>query len=260
VTLATARTVRLDLAYDGTCYHGWQVQPNATTVQGCLLEAAGRVTGEAVRVTGASRTDAGVHALGQVASLQTASTLGVPALQAALNALLPRDIRVRSATEASATFDARRSARGKRYVYLVDNDAVAAPLALRYAWHVREPLDAEAMAEALRTLLGRHDFSAFCASAGRDREPTCMLRAVRVLRVRRFLVVLLSADSFLHHMARNIVGSALEVGRGRRDPGWLRTVMESHDRTRAGMTAPAHGLCLLRVMYPRGRRGHQDIQ
>ena len=249
MTGATVRTVRLDLAYDGTCYHGWQVQPNAMTVQGCLLEAVQRVTGEAARVTGASRTDAGVHALGQVASLQTASTLGAPALQAALNALLPRDIRVRSATEARATFDARRSARGKRYAYVVDNDAVAAPLLLRYAWHVREPLDAGAMAAALRTLLGSHDFSAFCASAGRDREPTCMLRAVRVLRRGRFLVVVLSADRFLHHMARNIVGSALEVGLGRRDPGWLRSVLDSGDRTRAGVTAPARGLFLVRVLY-----------
>jgi tRNA pseudouridine(38-40) synthase len=130
VTSATARTVRLELAYDGTCYHGWQVQPNATTIQGCLLEAARAVLGDPVRVTGASRTDAGVHALAQVVSLRTTGTLPAPALLRALNARLPRDIRVSEAAEARPGFDARRAARGKRYGYLLDNGAIAAPLAL----------------------------------------------------------------------------------------------------------------------------------
>ena len=225
------------------------MQPDASTVQGCLLAAAQRVTGDAVRVTGASRTDAGVHALRQVASLRTTSALDAATLRAALNAVLPPDIRVFASSEAPG-FDARRAARGKRYVYVVDNGSVAAPLALRYAWHVRAPLDHEAMGAALSALRGRHDFSAFCASAGRDREPTCMLRAVRLLRRGPFLAVLLSADRFLHHMARNLVGSALEVGRGRRDPAWLRAVLDARDRRRAGVTAPARGLVLVRVLYP----------
>lgn len=250
MTSATARTVRLELAYDGTCYHGWQVQPNATTIQGCLLEAARAVLGDPVRVTGASRTDAGVHALAQVVSLRTTGTLPAPALLRALNARLPRDIRVSEAAEARPGFDARRAARGKRYGYLLDNGAIAAPLALRYAWHVREAVDLEAMRAALRPCRGRHDFSAFCAASGRDREPTCILRTVRVLRRGRFVMILLSADRFLHHMVRNVVGSAVEVGRGRREPSWLRAVLDSRDRTRAGITAPAQGLFLLRVLYP----------
>jgi tRNA pseudouridine38-40 synthase len=202
-------------------------------------------------VTGASRTDAGVHALGQVVSLVTASTLGAASLRSALNALLPPDIRVLGASDEAPSFDARRRATGKRYAYVIDNGAVAWPLTRRYAWHVRESLDVDAMRAALVTLRGRHDFSAFCAAPGRDRNPSRTIRAARVVRKKRYVAVLLSADSFLHHMVRNIVGSAVEVGRGRREPGWMLEVLAARDRARAGPTAPARGLVLLRVMYPR---------
>jgi tRNA pseudouridine38-40 synthase len=220
------------------------------TVQGVLVDAAHRVMGEALRVTGASRTDAGVHALAQVASLVTASTLAAPTVQSALNAVLPLDIRVLAAEDVETPFDARRSALGKRYLYLIDNGEIAMPLTLRYAWHVREPLDIKAMRAGLAGLRGRHDFSAFCAAPGRDRDPTCTLRAVRLVPRRRFLAILLSADRFLHHMARNIVGSAVEVGLGRREATWLGELLAEGDRTEAGPTAPAHGLTLLRVVYP----------
>jgi tRNA pseudouridine38-40 synthase len=208
------------------------------------------VVGDPVRVIGASRTDAGVHALGQAVSLVTASALGAPSLQAALNALLPSDIRVLAVREAPPGFDARRAARGKRYAYLIDNGAVASPLTRRFAWHVRGPLDVGAMRAELTGLRGRHDFSAYCAAPGLDRDPTCTLRAVRVVRGKRFVVVLLSADSFLHHMVRNIVGSVVEIGLGRQDPGWMRRVLERRDRRLAGPTAPPQGLALLRVLYP----------
>jgi tRNA pseudouridine38-40 synthase len=207
--------------------------------------------GDPIRVVGASRTDAGVHALGQVASLVTTSTLSAASVHAALNALLPADVRVLRVDEMTAPLDARRAAAGKRYGYLIDNGPVAMPLTLRYAWHVRIPLDQPAMTAALARLRGRHDFSAFCAAPGRDREPTCTLRALRVVRRKRYLLVLLSADSFLHHMVRNIVGSAVEVGLGRRAPEWIGEVLAGRDRTLAGPTAPAHGLILIRVMYPR---------
>lgn len=220
-------------------------------MQGCLIAAAEKVAGSVPRVVGASRTDAGVHALGQVASLVTASALGAGSLQAALNALLPADIRVLRVEEVPTPFDARRAARGKRYAYVIDNGEVAMPLTLRHAWHVRAPLDVPAMRAGLARLRGRHDFSAFCAAPGRDRDPTCTLRAVHVRRKKRFVAVLLSADSFLHHMVRNIVGSAVEVGLGRRDPAWLGQVLLARDRMLAGPTAPAHGLVLLRVSYPR---------
>jgi tRNA pseudouridine38-40 synthase len=239
------------LSYDGTDYHGWQIQPSARTVQGLLLGVARRRFGAETRIVGASRTDAGVHALGQVASLTTAAQISALGLRGALNADLPRDIRVLDVREAPAGFNARRAATGKRYAYLIDNGPVAAPLLERYAWHIPQRLDVAAMRRALGALRGRHDFGAFCAAPGRAKDPVCVVRALHVIRRKERLAVLLSADRYLHHMARNIVGSAVAVGRGTQDAGWLRAVRESRDRTRAGATAPARGLALVRVLYPR---------
>jgi len=213
------------------------------------MAAAARVLGGPVKITGASRTDAGVHALRQVASLSTASTVPTAALQRALNALLPPSVRVLDARDAPAGFDARRWARGKRYAYLIDRGAQADPFLRRYAWHAPFPLDAAAMATGLAALRGKHDFSAFCAAAGRDRTPTCTITSARVVARRERLVVCLSADSFLHYMVRNIVGSLVEVGRGVRPPGWIGEVVDGRDRKRAGPTAPAQGLVLVRVLY-----------
>jgi len=245
------RTLRLTIAYEGTDFHGWQYQPDHPTVQGLVMAASARVLGEPVKVTGASRTDAGVHALGQVASLVTGSAIAPDALARALNALLPPAIRVLGAREAPAGFDARRSACGKRYAYLIDHGIPADPFRRRYAWYIPRPLDAEAMAAGLRCTRGRHDFSAFCASAGRDRTPVCTVRATRVVRRKRWLVIAISADRFLHHMVRNVVGSLVEVGRGAAPPEWIAELIAGRDRTRAGPTAPAQGLALVRVLYGR---------
>jgi len=220
-------------------------------VQGAVLGAARRFLGDDARLIGASRTDAGVHALGQTASLTTAATLAPAAVQAALNAALPASVRVLDARDAPAGFDARRAAAGKRYVYLIDNGAVADPLRRRFALHVPGPLDVGAMRVALGSMRGRHDFSAFCAAPGRDAEPMCRVHAVHVLRRRDLVAVAVSADRFLHHMVRNLVGSAIEVGRGARPSAWMRDVLASRDRRLAGPTAPAHGLVLVRVRYPR---------
>ncbi len=219
-------------------------------MQGLLTDGCRRVLGEAVGVVGASRTDAGVHALRQVASLRTASTLEAATLRRALNAILPPAIRVLDAREASAGFDARRSARGKRYLYLIDRGAQASPFLRRYAWHVPHSLDAEAMALALGDVRGKHDFSAFCAAPGRGRTPTCTVLSTRLVLRSDRLAVLLSADSFLHHMVRNIVGSLVEVGRGAHPPGWITDLLQTRDRTLAGPTAPPQGLALIRVLYP----------
>ena len=248
---STRSTFRLLLAYDGTDYHGWQIQAGARTVQGTLTDAARTRFGADTRVTGASRTDAGVHALGQVVSLTTAARISAAGLRGALNADLPRDIRVLDAGEAPAGFDARRAATSKRYAFLIDNGPIANPLLSRYAWHIPQPLDVTAMRRALGALRGRHDFAAFCAAPGRDKNPVCLMRALHVIRRKERIALLLSADRYLHHMARNIVGSAVSVGRGVRDTDWLDAVLESRDRTRAGPTAPAHGLTLVRVLYPR---------
>lgn len=238
------------LSYDGTEFRGWQVQPDAPTIQGAVLEAAQRFLGADARVTGASRTDAGVHALRQTASLTIAAPLDAIAVRGALNAALPPTIRVLSAAEAAPGFDARRAALGKRYAYLIDNGAVAAPLWRRVAWHVPAPLDVAAMRTALVALRGRHDFSAFCAAAGADAPPVCTVHALHVIRRRQHVALLVSADRFLHHMVRTIVGSAVEVGRGAQRPEWLGDVLGSRARVRAGPTAPAHGLVLVRVRYP----------
>ena len=237
------------LAYDGTGFHGWQRQPDVVTVQGTFAEAARRLFPDEVRLTGASRTDAGVHALGQVATLTAHSSLTADTVQGALNAYLPREIRVLEAAEVEPGFDARRSAVGKRYLYLIDNGAVPAPLLLRYAWHVPGRLDPAGLRAALAPLRGRHDFSAFCAAPGREADPVCRVRAVHVRRRKNLLAIAISADRFLHHMVRNVVGSAVEVGRGARPVSWLPEVLARGDRRRAGPTAPARGLTLLRVMY-----------
>ena len=201
------------------------------------------------KITGASRTDAGVHALRQVASLTLDTGIAPEALRRALNALLPAQVRVTDARPAPAGFDARRSALGKRYLYVIDRAASADPFLRRYAWHLPRPLDAGTMRQGLQHLLGKHDFTAFCAAAGRDRSPTCTVRSARVLTRRDRLAVLISADSFLHHMVRNIVGSLVEVGRGARPPGWMAEIRDGRDRRRAGPTAPPHGLFLVRVLY-----------
>lgn len=213
------------------------------------MAAAGRVLGEPVKITGASRTDAGVHALRQVASLATSSAVAPATLQRALNALLPPSVRVIDASAAPAGFDARRWARGKRYAYLIDRGRQADPFLRRYAWHTPFALDVAAMAAGLAALRGKHDFSAFCAAAGRDRTPTCTITSARLVARHERLAICLSADSFLHHMVRNIVGSLLEVGRGARSPGWIGEVVDGRDRKRAGPTAPAQGLVLVRVRY-----------
>ncbi|HEX9819466.1 MAG TPA: tRNA pseudouridine(38-40) synthase TruA [Methylomirabilota bacterium] len=237
------------LAYDGTGSHGWQTQPDVPTVQGALAAAAGRLFAGDVRLVGASRTDAGVHALGQTVALTADSSLPAATVQAALNAHLAREVRVVAAFDAPPGFDARRAALGKRYAYLIDTGPVPSPLLLRYAWHVRGPLDLAAMRAGLAALRGRHDFSAFCAAPGREVEPTCRVRALHLRRRKSVVAIVVSADRFLHHMVRNIAGSAVEIGRGARPPAWLGDVLASRDRTRAGPTAPAHGLTLLRVTY-----------
>ena len=244
------RTLRLAVAYDGTAYSGWQIQPSRPTIQGILVDACARIFSGPLKLIGASRTDAGVHALGQVASLVVESRLHPLAIRSALNSYLPPDIRVLAVAEAPPGFDARRSALSKRYVYLIDSGPVPNPLLYRYGWHVPRALDLRAMASGLGALRGKHDFSAFCAAAGRERTPTCTLYSGR-LRCRRGVVgVFLSADSFLHHMVRNVVGSLVEIGRGNRPPEWMAELLLGRDRTRAGPTAPGHGLTLLRVSYP----------
>ena len=263
---ATATRIALLLAYDGAAYRGWQVQRDGATVQGTVAEALRPLVGKPVRLTGASRTDAGVHALGQVATFETPRPLEPDVVRAALNATLPRDVRVVLAASVPEGFDARRSARLKRYGYLIDTGPVASPFVRGYAWHLGRAVDCDAIRSALAGVRGTHDFSAFCAAAGRDRDPRRTVRSVRVVRRGSLVGVLVSADSFLHHMVRNLVGTGVEVGLGRRDVSAPADLLATRDRRRAGPTAPSHGLFLLSVRYPwpifpgRGRRARVSSQ
>lgn len=225
------------------------MQPDAATIQGLLLAAARTVLKGQAAITGASRTDAGVHALRQTASLRFSGAIPADALVPALNATLPPDVRVLTSMEAARGFDARRSAVGKRYLYLIENAPVASPLLRRYAWHVPRPLDVVAMREAARALGGRQDFSALCAAPGREKPPECTVRSLHVVRRKRLVAIVISADRYLHHMVRNLVGSLVSVGRGTRPPAWIGEVLATRDRRHAGPTAPAHGLTLVRVLY-----------
>jgi tRNA pseudouridine38-40 synthase len=244
------RVWRLTVSYDGTGYAGWQIQrAGPPTLEAELTRVARELCGPGTRVRGASRTDAGVHALGQVVALATDARYAADAILGGLNARLPRDVRVLRVDPVPQGFDARRAALAKRYLYLIDNARVAAPLMRRFAWHVAAPLCLTAMRQAVAPLRGRHDFSAFRAAAGRDKDPWCTLHAIHVMRRKERVAIAVSGDRFLHHMVRVIVGSAVEVGRGARDVGWTGHVLASRDRRLGGPTAPAHGLVLVRVVH-----------
>lgn len=244
------RTIQLTLEYDGTDYVGWQVQANGRSIQGEVEKALAALLKTApVKVTGAGRTDSGVHALGQVATFRTESAAPLKAFVLGLNSLLPKDIAVRAASERPEGFDARRSARGKLYRYRVVNRPVRTPLAQRYAWELYSPLDEGAMGRAARSLLGRHDFSAFRASDCEAPHAVRELRKLSVVRDGEEVTFDVEATAFLKHMVRNLVGTLVEVGQGRRPESSIAELLAARDRARAGATAPARGLCLVQVFY-----------
>ena len=251
------RVIKLTLAYDGTAYVGWQRQPNGPSIQALVEDALAPIEGRPVTVAGAGRTDAGVHALGQVASVELSTAIDPETLARALNATLPPDVRVLAAEEAAPGFHARFSATGKTYRYQIRQAPVVSPFEHRYVWHLPRPLDAAAMARAAPALEGRHDFASFQA-AGSDVATT--VRTVTAVRVETrapaappdmgaLLVVEVDADGFLRHMVRTIVGTLVEVGAGRRPPSDMAALVEARDRSRAGATAPARGLSLVCVAY-----------
>jgi tRNA pseudouridine38-40 synthase len=244
------RHFRLTIAYDGTPYAGWQLQPNGKTVQEVVEGALARIAGRAVRVHGSGRTDAGVHARGQVVNCSLNTSLAAATLQRALNANLPEDIRVVRVQEVDAKFHARFSARGKEYRYQIDYGAVADPFLRAYAWHRPRPLDVAAMRRAARLLKGRHDFSALSANPMRAVEST--VRTISKLTVTKqgsLITIGVSADGFLYKMVRSIVGALVKVGEGRMTIEQLRELVKARKRTAQVETAPAHGLFLWRVFY-----------
>jgi tRNA pseudouridine38-40 synthase len=244
------RNLKMIIEYDGSGYHGWQRQLGRINIQQMLEESIGTITQEDVMVIGSGRTDAGVHAMNQVANFVTNSTIGERNLLAGINSLLPPDIVIKKMMEVDAGFHARYHARSKVYVYQIYNGTVRSALYRHYAWFVRSPLNMDWMKEGAMLFTGTHDFSSFCASG-------CGLinhvRTVKRLEIDRdnngLLKVNVEADGFLKYMVRNMVGILVDIGKGNRFPNDVTVVIGAKDRRRAGVTAPTHGLFLKEVRY-----------
>jgi tRNA pseudouridine38-40 synthase len=278
VTPEIGRTLKITLAYDGSFFVGWQRQASGTSIQGLLEEALSRIEGEPVTVVGAGRTDAGVHALGQVASVRMSRLMEPAALCRALNAVLPADVRVVTLEAVAQEFHARYGARTKTYQYAIVNGPTVSPFEWRYVWHISQPLDVDRMARAASCLVGRHDFAAF-QSAGSAVKTSIRTVMTSVLRragpgeplwarshlsgtereASTRLIYEITGDGFLRQMVRTVVGTLVEIGSGRLAPGEMDRIVASRDRRTAGPTAPALGLCLVRVTYD-SDSGHASSQ
>jgi tRNA pseudouridine38-40 synthase len=257
IIAAIMRTIKLTLAYDGADFHGWQQQPGVPTIQGSLNDAASKITQEKIFIQGASRTDAGVHALGQAAHFKTHSSLSALEFQRALNALLPPSIRVIAAEETGSDFHARWQAQGKTYRYRIFRGRVLPPFEYRRVLHYPWPLDEAAMTEAARKFEGAHDFSSFAASSGsedddRDRQMTREIYSSQIVREpdRDEIAYAVRGRSFLRYMVRKVVGTLIEVGKGRLAPDDISRLFELRDRSQSGPTVPAEGLYLVSLEFP----------
>jgi len=241
--------IKLTVEYDGTNYHGWQIQANGETIQSVLERAAATFFGKATRIIGSGRTDAGVHALGQVVNFFYDQAPDLHRLQRGLNALTPEDISIIDAEIVPDSFDARRDGRARIYEYHILNRSSPSPFYLNRAWHVHYPLNFPAMREAVRCLAGEHDFSSFRAAGCDAMHPVRIIYRAELNRRAELLVFTIEATAFLRHMVRNIIGTLVEVGCGVRSPQSFAELLEARDRTKAGPTAPACGLFLIEVKY-----------
>jgi tRNA pseudouridine38-40 synthase len=241
--------IKLTLEYDGSNFHGWQIQPNGRSIQGVLEEAVSTLFGTPTRVTGSGRTDAGVHALGQVANFFGEGEFDPHRLLRGLNALTPRDITIKEVDIAPDSFDARRDGRSRIYKYYIFNRSTSSPFYLNRAWHVHESLNVDAMGEAIGSLLGEHDFSSFRGAGCEAAHPIRRVYDNSLERRGDLLIYTIEATAFLRHMVRNIAGTLVEVGRGVRTPQSFKEVLAARNRTKAGPTAPPHGLFLVKVNY-----------
>jgi tRNA pseudouridine38-40 synthase len=240
---------KLTIQYLGTRYSGWQIQSNKLTVQGAIKDALLQLTGETVSVVGAGRTDSGVHALGQVAHIRLERKMEAARLQRALNGILPWDIRMVSVKSAPPEFHAQKSAIRKRYLYRIHNGPILSPFLAGRVYQVSHPLDLKAMSEAAGMILGRHDFKGFAAAAAKVKDHHRTVLASRLVGKGRDVRYVIEADGFLHHMVRNIVGTLLQIGSGKRSASDIIRILESRDRRNAGPTARAEGLYLVKVWY-----------
>ena len=249
------RNLKMILSYDGAEFSGWQVQPDAATVQGTLASAIGRITGEKVLPQGSGRTDAGVHALAQVVTFVTESSVPTENFQRALNDILPASVRVMDVVEAPPGFHARHSARAKTYRYRIYRGAICPPFLARYVWHYPYPLNESAMAEAAGRVVGEKDFTSFAAvdpERGREGEPPSNVRTISSSaweRCREEFVYTVRGSGFLHHMVRNLAGTFILVGKATLAVQDITRILEARNRSAAGATAPASGLYLVEVEY-----------
>ena len=250
------RNLKLTVSYDGADFSGWQVQPDTSTVQGTLASAIGRITGEKVLPQGSGRTDAGVHALAQIVTFVTESSVPTENFVKALNDILPASVRVLEAAEMPPDFHARHSAQAKTYRYRIFRESICPPFLARYVWHYPYRLQEEAMLRAARLVVGAHDFTSFAAvdpERGREGEPASNVRTIFSSLWKRAgeeLLYEVRGSGFLHHMVRNLVGTFILVGRGTLQSDDVTRILLARSRSAAGATAPASGLYLVNVEYP----------
>ena len=243
------RKLRLLIEYDGTAYHGWQVQPNGVTVQELLEKYLTQITKTPVRVFGAGRTDAGVHAKGQVAHFLTESAMTPREFLKALNSCLPADIVILKVDEVDERFHAQMSAVAKLYRYSILNRDYPSALDCRFAHYIAQPLNARAMRQAAAVLVGRHDFTSFRGAGCAAKTSTRTIRVCEIREEGDYLRIEVEGDGFLKHMVRNIAGTLIEIGKGRLSAGDMQAILDSRDRKNAGPTAPSRGLCLEWISY-----------
>lgn len=254
------RYIKLLIEYDGTDYQGWQSQKSGRTLQDILRERIFSITGEQVKLTGAGRTDAGVHALGQVAVFETRSKLPANTIMRALNAKLPQEIRILNSEETDSKFNPRYSALRKSYFYMIAIGTKQSVFFYRYLWDIKTRIDLDSMKEAASIILGEHDFSCFRGAGCSSKTPVKRIHSIDISRHEEicfmtaaikgdFIKIRIEADAFLRHMARNIVGTLVEIGRGKITSEIMKQILKSRDRRLAGPTAPAKGLFLEKIIY-----------
>ena len=243
------RNIKLTIKYDGTNYSGWQSQDNANSIQAVIESALKVITGRKTKLVSAGRTDAGVHAIAQAANFRTTSELPIKNIQKALNTVLPKDIVISGIKEAQNGFNARNDARSKRYRYTLVRADFVDPLIRRFAVRCKYELDLAAMRREARNLIGRHDFKSFQASGSNMVDTARVIKDIRIAKDKDLISIDIEADGFLYNMARNIVGTLVEVGRGKMAEGITKEILRKKDRRCCGPTAPAKGLCLVEVKY-----------